>query len=46
LLDGLSLFDRLSLTGFFGDRFVLLDAKPFIKPAAHVLDGGGEPLHG
>ena len=46
LPDGLSLFDGLGLADILGDRFLLLDAKPFIEPAAHVLDGGGEPLHG
>ena len=47
------LFDRLGLAGFFGDRFMVAVRKHLdgfclveTEPAAHVLDGGGEPLHG
>lgn len=38
-------FDGLGWRDFFGDRFLLLDAKPFIQPAAHVFDKVGQALH-
>ena len=41
----LDLFDRLGWPDFFGDHFLLLDAEPFINPAAHVLDQVGQALH-
>jgi len=39
--------NRLGWPDFFGDRFLLLDGFCLVEtePAAHVLDGGGEPLN-
>ena len=40
------LFDRLGWPDFFGDRFLLFNGFCLVEaePAAHVLDGCGEPF--